>query len=64
MNAGDVVLMRPNLVHPGDVEALKRDVKFSIRFGDFLDALCQHGGPSSQKNAIILYEVLAGRGEF
>ncbi len=39
VNAGDIVLMHPDLVHLGDVEALKRFVECSISLRDGFDTL-------------------------
>jgi hypothetical protein len=40
---GDVFLMRPDLVHLGDVETLKGIVELLVRFRDSVDTLFQHG---------------------
>jgi hypothetical protein len=40
---GDVFLMRPDLVHLGDVETLKGIVELLVSFRDSVDTLFQHG---------------------
>lgn len=42
VNAGDVFLMGPELVHLGDVETFKRVVEFLVGFRDGFDTLLQH----------------------
>lgn len=45
VNAGDIVLMHPDLVHLGNVEALERLVECSIGLRDGFDTLRQHSNP-------------------
>src|SRR5688500_9589598 len=45
MYAGHVVKMRPHLVHPRDVQALKGFIKLLIRVGDFFDTPFEHALP-------------------
>jgi len=46
MNAGDVFLMHPELIHLHDVETLKGFVEFLVGFGNGLNTLFQHVRPS------------------
>src|SRR5690349_4655808 len=43
MDAGHVILLRPNAVHAPDVEALERLVKLLIRTADLFDSRLEHG---------------------
>ena len=43
MDAGYVILLRPNAVHAPDVEALERLVKLLIRTADLFDSRLDHG---------------------
>ncbi len=54
VNAGDIFLMGPKLVHLGDVETLKSIVECLVGFRDGFDTLLQHTAPLSQRSRIIL----------
>jgi hypothetical protein len=43
VDAGHIVLMGPDIVHPGDIEAFERLIKLLIGNSHFLDPLLKHG---------------------
>lgn len=64
VNAGDIVLMHPDVVHPGNVEALKCFVECPIGLRNGFDALLQQLVPLAQRRCIILQLNCARRGHF
>jgi hypothetical protein len=44
MNTRDVLEMRPDLIHSGDVQAFESFIKTLVGFGDFFDAPLDHAG--------------------
>jgi hypothetical protein len=64
VNTGHVFLMGPELVHPGDVETLKRVVECLVGCRDGFNTLFQHAGPLTQRGRIILQVGGTLRGHF
>jgi hypothetical protein len=60
MDTSDIFKMRPDFIHPIDVETLKGLVETLVGFGDFFDSLLDH---ESLPERVVSYCRREGVGE-